>query len=321
LSLPDRLYGIVPIRGTANGTNFTRYRIEYAPQAQPENWTEIHSSSAPVADGVLFDGFLTSELPDGVYTFRVIAEGRVGEVAMDRKTLTVSNVHVDFPLNNDFFRAGETLEIRGSVFGAGRTFRIEYSEGLEPTTWNTGGLNLFKGGTEPVPDGLLATWNTRSLPRNQFYALKLTGLEGDRIVGEQIVRWIYLDERLKPGWPQYLPITSEFPTNDWRSITVADLAGDGFKELVLVDPGDVDGKVARLLVYKFDGTLLWSRDLGTGEPYWDVPVVGDMDGDGRLRPRRDDEDGSCRQGRCRHRHHQSARNDGHLGPRDRSADP
>ncbi|MCI0540984.1 MAG: tandem-95 repeat protein, partial [Verrucomicrobiales bacterium] len=73
----------------------------------------------------------------------------------------------------------------------------------------------------------------------------------------------------------------EFPTNDWRAITVADLAGDGSEELVLVDPGNIDGKVARLLVYGFDGTLLWARDLGAGDPYWDVPVVGDMDGDGR----------------------------------------
>src|SRR5205823_2561237 len=131
----------------------------------------------------------------------------------------------------------DLVDIRGSVFGDGRSYRLEYGQGAVPASWSGAGITLSNGGAQPVLDGTLATWDTHLLKTNEFYTLRLTGTAEGRTIGEHIVRNIYFDGHLKPGWPQYLQITGEFPTNEWRNITVADLAGDGFKELVLVDPG------------------------------------------------------------------------------------
>jgi hypothetical protein len=46
-------------------------------------------------------------------------------------------------------------------------------------------------------------------------------------IGEYVVYMIYLDAS-RLGWPQYLPVTGEFPIDDWRNITVADIDQDGF---------------------------------------------------------------------------------------------
>ncbi|MCI0538487.1 MAG: tandem-95 repeat protein, partial [Verrucomicrobiales bacterium] len=281
LDLPASLRGVIPIRGSARGTNFASYTLDYGTGVDPKDWLQVHSSTVPVDRGLLFEKLDTPHLAEGTYTFRLTSENTSGHISTERVVVAVANVHIDFPLNNDVLRAGDRLSIRGSVFGEGRTYHLEYGQGANPTSWTGTGITLANGGMQQVLDGVLATWDTSVLKKNEFYTLRLTGVAEGRTIGEHLVRSIYFDGQLKPGWPQYLPITGEFPTNDWRAITVADLAGDGSEELVLVDPGNIDGRVARLLVYGFDGTLLWARDLGAGDPYWDVPVVGDMDGDGR----------------------------------------
>src|SRR5205085_6173979 len=50
----------------------------------------------------------------------------------------------------------------------------------------------------------------------------------------------------------------------------------------IVDHGNAEGKIARLLVFRDDGTLAWSRDLNGDAPYSDVPLIADMDGDGKM---------------------------------------
>lgn len=61
------------------------------------------------------------------------------------------------------------VEIRGSASGkAFASFRVEYGEGLNPTSWKAiGGVH-----TAPVENGVLERWDTRSL--NGLYKLRIT---------------------------------------------------------------------------------------------------------------------------------------------------
>lgn len=282
LDLPASLRGITSLRGSASGTNLAGYTLEYSSVAAPSQWTKLTSAASPPTGGVLLDRFATAELDEGLYTFRITATNTMGQVSSDRAAVSVSNVHVDFPLPNDVFRAGDALEIRGSCFGNHRSYRVEYGKGPEPTSWSAIGIRLAADGSQDVLDGLLATWDTSAVDADQFYTLRLSATANGKPAGEHFVRNLYLDSRLKRGWPQYLPITGGLVTNDWKQITVADLDGDGRQTLLLVDPGNIDGKIARLLAYNPDGSLRWTSDLASGEPYWDVPVVGDIDGDGQM---------------------------------------
>ena len=282
LDLPASLRGITPLRGSASGTNLAGYTLEYASVAAPSKWTKLTAAASPPTGGVLLDRFATAELDEGLYTFRITATNTTGQVSSERAAVSISNVHIDFPLPNDVLRAGDALEIRGSCFGNHRNYRIEYGKGPEPTIWSAAGIRLAADGSQDVLDGLLATWDTSAAEADQFYTLRLSATTDSKPAGEHFIRNVYLDSRLKRGWPQYIPIAGGLVTNDWKQITVADLDGNGRQTLLLVDPGNIEGKIGRLLAYNADGTLRWTRDLATGEPYWDVPVVGDIDGDGQL---------------------------------------
>ena len=62
-------------------------------------------------------------------------------------------------------------------------------------------------------------------------------------------------------------------------LLVADLNKDGKKEIIIVTADDLFSLPIKLAVYQYNGSLLWSRDVGYGH-YWLEPIVGDLDGDG-----------------------------------------
>lgn len=282
LTLPEVVQGKLPIHGSAAGSDFARYTLAYGKGEQPSEWTDFFTSDQPVESGVLFESLDTSVLDEGFYTIKLTGFNRDGHSASERVVFRVQNVHIAFPMQNDLLRAGETYEIRGTVFGGNRRYTLECGEGVEPTVWRDVGIILSGGGNEQVLGGVLAQWDTSQLRPNQFYTLKLRATADGNLVGEHRVRLIYLDGQLKKGFPRYLPFTGDFPIEDWRDLKVADLDGDGKGELILVDHGNSDRHPAQLLVFRHTGELWWSKTLDSGEPYSDIPVVGDVDNDGRL---------------------------------------
>jgi subtilisin family serine protease len=280
LSLPDTLSGDVNISGTAAGNDFVSYLLEYGQGSEPTNWTAFYSSDTPVPNGTLFPNFSTPPLGEGPYTFRLTARNASGEQAVERAAVQISNVHITYPMHDDILRAGDKISITGTAFGGNRMYRVQYAPGLQPTNWSDVGVELTAGGTAQVNEGVLATWDTSLVSSNQFYSLKLTATAPDGTTTEFITQLVYLDSHLKAGWPQYIPIAGDYPIEDWRDVTVADIDNDGLDEIIIVDHGNSDGKAARLLVYRYDGSLLWSKELASGYPYSDIPLVGDIDGDG-----------------------------------------
>jgi subtilisin family serine protease len=281
LVLPETIHGNIDIDGSATGGEFVGYSLDYGQGANPTNWTSFFSSATPVPQGPLFQNFATPALGEGTVTFRLTAKNAAGDRAVERASVQIRNVQISFPLHNDVLRAGDQIGIRGTVYGAGRTYRLWAAPGIDPQDWSEASIVLTDGGKKEMADSVLAVWDTSQLPADQFYTLKLAATALDGSTNEFLTRLVYLDSHLKPGWPQYLPAAGTFPAEDWRHVTVADLDGDGRDEIIVVDHGNDDGQLARLLVYQADGTLLWTRDLAAGAPYTDIPVVGDMDGDGR----------------------------------------
>ena len=195
---------------------------------------------------------------------------------------TVRNVQLTTPANNDSIRWGERVPLEGTVFGAGRTYTIEHGLGVTPTTWSGAGIELADAGQAEVFNGTLGSWDTSAAAPNAFHTLRLRAFVQEALVGEWRTLLVYLDGQLRAGWPLHLPATGVHPTNDWRHVTVADLDGDGFQEILRVQPGSPPGSPSQLLALAPDGSLRWSRDLAPGDPVSDIPVVGDLDGDGTL---------------------------------------
>lgn len=283
LRLPEILSGSATIEGTAAGEDFAGYRLEYGVGDFPDAWVVFHQASEAVLDGPLLSGFDTAVLMEGVHSVRLVVTDSKGQTAVDRGRSLVQNVFIESPSHNDIVRAGQRFEIVGTVFGEGRTYTLEHGPGWHPAEWSADGIELSGGGGRPVSSGPLGWWDTSGLPADSFQSLRLVARDpGGAVVGEWMTGLVYLDGLLRPGWPQYLPSEEFYPTNDWREVQVADLDADGRQEIVRVHAGGVTGTPARLMVFNLDGSKRWTAELGSGEPFSDIPAIGDVDADGRL---------------------------------------
>ena len=279
LQIPETIYGIVPIRGSAYGIDFAEVVVSFGEGSDPEEWTEIGRKTSAVIGGELIEAFDTSVLPEGEHTIRAVASNSAGILSEVRQLVNVSNVHIRSPMNNDVHRAGDLLEITGTVFGRNRTYTIEHAPGIRPTEWSTSGITPTN---QRGVDQLLATWDTSQAEPDSHHALRLTATDDQGNIDEVQVVWIYLDSFMKPGWPHHVPISGVYPTMEWRTLQAGDLDGDGTREIVFVDPGYEAATVPRLVALRADGSTFVELDLPDGEPRFDIPAIGDLDGDGSM---------------------------------------
>jgi len=71
--------GIITFTGTARGSNFSYFRVEYMPDLSGEGWIQTARSDSPVLNGYL--GRLDpnpSQLPPGGYSVRLVVEVKSG---------------------------------------------------------------------------------------------------------------------------------------------------------------------------------------------------------------------------------------------------
>jgi len=189
----------------------------------PTQWIRVHAATSAVEAGVLLEDWASDAVPEGTYVFRLTVRDTLGQEAVERSTVTIRNVHLTAPVHNDIVRSGDVVPVRGTVFGAGRTYTLAHGVGRRPSVWSTRGITLAGGGLAQVIDGQLGTWDTGDLIANEFYTLRLTARAGEAIVGTWTATLIYVDARLRPGWPQHLVAPPGYGTNDWRQITAADM--------------------------------------------------------------------------------------------------
>ena len=280
--LPDKLGGIVDIQGSANGERFRDYVLSVGPGPFPESWTVIHRSDQPVTDETLLAQFNTEDLADGIHTFRIEVTDTLGQINTVKKSVEVANVEIIFPQNNDILRAGDIIEIKGSAFGKSRAYSLEIGVGANPGEWMQLGIEQSET-TDSTPfQEALATWDTGQVEPNSLYSLRLTATDAQGEVETHIVQAIHLEANLLPEFPIYHSIGKEATGDDWRPIVVEDLDQDGDQEIVLVEVGDLFGMPTILYVYHHDGTLAWQTTLGDAVPFQDLPLVGDLDGDGTM---------------------------------------
>jgi hypothetical protein len=115
-----------------------------------------------------------------------------------------------------------------------------------------------------------------------LYSLRLTATDFSGEVNQETVIALHLERALKPNFPIYHPIGEEFSPGDWHPVVAEDLDGDGDGELVVVEAGDLLGTPTFLCVYHHDGSLAWKHELGDSVPFHDLPLTGDLDGDGLI---------------------------------------
>ena len=125
------------IKGTAYCDNLKNYTISYAvldDNYNPSDFTQMHYSAEPVTDNILYSGFSTAGLADGLYQLKLEVFDINGNRYEDNVLLTVKNF--DFKVGNTLNYIKGKEAVRGTIMIAGYdAYKVEYKqEGAE--TWN-----------------------------------------------------------------------------------------------------------------------------------------------------------------------------------------
>lgn len=83
--------GVIDIRGSAFGPEFSTYHLYYGKGVYPATWHEFYSSSSQVVNGVLAS-WNTMNVDDGLYTIKLEVIDNHSKVYTDMIILTVNNV-------------------------------------------------------------------------------------------------------------------------------------------------------------------------------------------------------------------------------------
>jgi subtilisin family serine protease len=267
------------VTGTVKGVNLSSWTLAYSsalmPSEAPWNWTTLAAGTASVNDGAL--GSLdTSMLPDGYYTLRLRAQTTTGETYTDHETLDFHRVEVTAPSFGDIYRGGDQVTITGTVAPGDLDHYwvdIKTSGGaLVPASQ----ITLTNGGTSPVTNGVLATWNTAGAAADKYEIKLRVLLDGGSEVGSDVIP-VVVDPLIHSGWPKKL--APDFEIGIYDTTTVGDVNGDGQSELVV-------GFGPTVQILRHDGTQLpgWPQPVFVGTPSKTQfsPAVGDITGDGQV---------------------------------------
>jgi hypothetical protein len=266
------------ISGVVQGSAFSRYVLEYGSGASPTSWITIQTGTSPVAGGAL-GTFDASTLGDGVYTIRLTGYDLSNRAFVDRITLVIDYISISSPVpptvptTAQEFKPGTIVPVQGTASGATfHDFRMQWAEGINPTSgWSSSGITLAGGGSSPVSNGPLGTWDTSSITKADYYTLQL--LVDNSGFASQANTLVYLEpDLLSANWPKWL---DEVPGQFSGIVPAVD--GGGNVRLALSIPTYSDSVLPpRLRTFSADGSVEQSLSLNFGDYF--QPAAADFDG-------------------------------------------
>jgi subtilisin family serine protease len=269
----------ITIQGTAQGSGFANYLLEYGAGTQPFSWTPFFNGFAPVSSGVL--GTLDpSTLFDGTYTIRLTVFNTNGNGFVDTKQFTLTLCTITSPVSGTpprgatAYKPGVQLPIAGTaIIGGFQNFVVEWAP-LLSNAWQTTGITLAGNGTAPVVNGQLATWDTSAaaqagFTQAGFYQIRLT-VNG--FISEQTFISIYLEpDLISPAFPVFFDLSPYFS----NSSVVPALNADGTTRLIMASPNQGTDPAASW-VFNLDGSFQKTTLNSFGSNH--QPAAGNLDG-------------------------------------------
>ena len=172
------------------------------------------------------------------------------------------------------FKPGLQLAITGTATGLSfQDFKLQWAEGINPSSgFSSTGITVAGGGSTPVTNGPLGTWDTSGIKQADFYSLRVTV---DNVGFSNFAQTIiYLDPSLLSShWPIALDAAPLFYSGFQ---TLSD--GSGNQQLFMVRSASLFAKDTRpaYMTFSPDGSTQTSTPLSF--PSQLNPAAGQVDG-------------------------------------------
>lgn len=221
----------------------------------PESWTLLYETESTVAGDTFYSWDSQGQV--GYFSFKLECESGFNQIIV--RVVNGERAIIASP------ESGDTLRHLAPVYGT--AFAADYDSVVIGYRQVDAAVRKKLFSEQAIYlDEFIIDWPVGTLPKDEYY-LFLDVYSGGSRSSDSIVAFV--DNNMKNGFPVNLP------TYIAMSPGVADLDGDGFKEIVL---GTAEGVYA----YRYDGTLLPGFPAQTESDLRTVPSFDDIDGDGLL---------------------------------------
>lgn len=222
---------------------------------EPDNWTLVCQSETVSDTGVFC--YWDSDGLEGYFSFRLESSNGIAEV--DFRVINGNKVEITSPADDEVVKY--LIDIAGSAYG------LEYDSAV--LSYRAEGQTFYTrltSGTKLYFDEPLYEWPIYSLAEGSYY-LKLVSFSGLDLNADSVR--VIVESAMRAGFPIHVNGYSGF------SPGVADIDGDGYKEIVL-------GCQRGLYAFNHDGTKLDNFPVLTDRDMRSMPAFDDVDGDGIL---------------------------------------
>ncbi|MBX7219897.1 MAG: S8 family serine peptidase [Blastocatellia bacterium] len=276
------------ISGTVMGSDLVSYSLFVGEGASPKSWTQISTGTASAANRELGAWTLPAGVEDGVYTIRLAATNRSGNIYLDQAPVLV--------ITDKDLAAGWPISFGGATLGSPAVADLDGDGKMEvvvagQSTFEDGRIFIFKADGTPYSSAWPKPVNVlvQSSPA-------LGDLDGDGkldivVLGFQPGPMVYAyratGERIS-GFPVKLNnfiTVSPFPLT---TPTIADIDRDGRPEVLVMGGGFTIQDPPQLVALTGNGQLKWAAPLPPIPLYKSneviglggcTPMVGDITGD------------------------------------------
>ncbi|MFH1777297.1 MAG: S8 family serine peptidase [Candidatus Omnitrophota bacterium] len=261
---------VLSITGSAYGTGFQSYRVEYGVGEIPTSWITLGSFSTPVENGDLLLPWDTHGLL-GDYIIRLVVTDNLGNQFEDRVLIRINNIH---------YQAGWPVQASDIIVEANPVVAdLDHDGRMEVITSVFSRLEVFDYQGHPLPGWPVdIVTDINALSVIPSIADIDPNYPGDEIIVyySATVHVFHMDgtEFINGKWPQ--AVTGGSSYNLFQTVVVADINQDSQPEVIFSNRD-------RLYVWDREGNLYsnqWPKNLG--QIISAPPAVGNIDNDPEL---------------------------------------
>ena len=258
--------GRIDIRGSASGTDFKDFSLYYSVGDNYPEWIEVTTRATPINNGLIYSGFDTSLLRQGINLLMLVVRTNDGKRSEYISVLFIPDPDIKegWPIIIDDGVSTASINI-GDINGDGNK-EILYSGGYFAYAWDSNG-RIVSGWPRQALTELTQTPTVSDINKDGKDEVFVSGRNhvyawdgnGDSLFGWPIHTWNYV---------MYSPTISDIDNDGSPDIIVA-----GADQSCIYDS-------CKIYVYDKEGNLLPGWPQITDVYAYAPPAVADIDGDG-----------------------------------------